>query len=138
MRSDSRCSKESTIFKAKGEWETVKAALAGNAVVREIVDYRGVPVLSVYRPIDFEGVRWAILGEIDIAEMLAPVNAMRNISALIGAAILLVVSLMSFLAARGITRPIMALTGTMGSLANGDHAVEITGAERGEIGRANV
>src|SRR3546814_13341298 len=39
---------------------------------------------------------------------------------------------MSFLAARGITRPIMALTGTMGSLANGDHAVEIPGTERGD------
>src|SRR3546814_12473523 len=64
--------------------------------------------------------------------MLAPVNAMRNISALIGAAILLVVSLMSFLAARGITRPIMALTRTMGSLANGDHANEIPGTERGD------
>src|SRR3546814_9676156 len=107
MRRDSRFSKESTILKSKVEGETVKAALAGNAGVREIVDYRGVPVLSVYRPIDFEGVRWAILGEIDLAEMLAPVNAMCNISALIGAAILLVVSLMSFLAARGITRPIM-------------------------------
>src|SRR3546814_10597294 len=81
MRSDSRFSKESTILKSKVEGETVKAALAGNAGVREIVDYRGVPVLSVYRPIDFEGVRWAILGEIDLAEMLAPVNAMRTISA---------------------------------------------------------
>src|SRR3546814_20858335 len=64
--------------------------------------------------------------------MLAPVNAMRNISALIGAAILLAVSLVSFLAARGITRPIMALTGTMGSLASGDHAIEIPGTERGD------
>src|SRR3546814_819499 len=74
MRSDSRFSKESTILKSKVEGETVKAALAGNAGVREIVDYRGVPVLSVYRPIDFEGVRWAIVGEIDLAEMLAPVQ----------------------------------------------------------------
>src|SRR3546814_1591618 len=64
--------------------------------------------------------------------MLAPFNAIRNSSALFGSSILLVVSLMSFLAARGITRPIMALTGAMGSLANGDHAVEIPGAERGD------
>jgi methyl-accepting chemotaxis protein len=132
MRSDSRFSDESTILKSKVEGETVKAALAGEDGVSEIIDYRGVPVLSVYRPIDFEGVRWAIIGEIDIAEMMGPVHEMRNISVLIGAGILVAVALVGFFAARGITGPIMAMTGAMGRLAQGDHGVEIPGTRRGD------
>src|SRR5690606_16790889 len=103
MRSDSRFAEESTILKSKVDGETVKAALAGEEGVREIVDYRGNPVLSVFRPIDFHGVRWAIIGEIDIAEMMAPVYAMRNVSALIGGGILVLVALVGYFAARGIT-----------------------------------
>src|SRR3546814_6990002 len=73
MRSDSRFSAESTILKTKVDGETVTAALAGEIGVREVVDYLGNPVLSVFRPIAFEGARWAIIGEIDIAEMMVPV-----------------------------------------------------------------
>src|SRR3546814_611971 len=132
MRNASRFSEESTILKTKVDGETVKAALAGEEGVREIVDYRGNPVLSVFRPIDFLGVRWAIIGEIDIAEMMAPVYAMRNVSALIGGGILVLVALVGFFAARGITGPILAMTGAMGKLAEGDHGVEIPGTQRGD------
>src|SRR3546814_14014763 len=123
MRNASRFSEESTILKTKVDGETVKAALAGEEGVLEIVDYRGNPVLSVFRPIDFLGVRWAIIGEIDIAEMMAPVYAMRNVSALIGGGILVLVALVGFFAARGITGPIQAMTGAMGKLAAGDHGI---------------
>ncbi len=132
MRSDSRFAEESTILKSKVDGETVKAALAGEEGVREIVDYRGNPVLSVFRPIDFHGVRWAIIGEIDIAEMMAPVYAMRNVSALIGGGILVLVALVGYFAARGITGPVLAMTGAMGKLSVGDHGVEIPGTQRGD------
>ncbi|GIK99221.1 MAG: hypothetical protein BroJett029_34300 [Alphaproteobacteria bacterium] len=132
MRSDSRFAEESTILKSEIESPTVTAALAGEQGVQEIIDYRGNPVLSVFRPIDFKGVRWAIIGEIDIAEMMAPVHAMRNVSALIGAGILVVVALVGFFAARGITGPIMAMTSAMGKLAEGDHGIEIPGTQRGD------
>jgi len=104
MRSDSRFAKEPTILKTKVDTDTVKAALAGNNGFADILDYRGVPVLSVYRPIDFEGVRWGIIGEIDEVEMMAPARRLRNIATLIGAGILAVVVVGVFVA-RGISGP---------------------------------
>ncbi|MDO8840339.1 MAG: methyl-accepting chemotaxis protein [Parvibaculum sp.] len=130
MRSDSRFSKTSTILETRIEGETVKAALAGESGIRNIRDYRGVPVLSAFRPFDFEGVRWAIIGEIDIEEMMIPANNMRNIAALIGLGVLIVLAAIGVFVARTITRPVSAMTGAMNMLAGGNHSVEIPATER--------
>lgn len=69
MRSDSRFSETSTILKTAVETETVKRALAGQRGVDFSDDYRGVPVLSAYDYLDFNGIRWAVMAEIDEAEV---------------------------------------------------------------------
>ncbi|MFQ5535732.1 MAG: cache domain-containing protein [Sphingomonadales bacterium] len=53
MRSDSRFSEKSTILVRKVEGPTVRAALKGGAGIEIIDDYRGVPVISAYKPFDF-------------------------------------------------------------------------------------
>lgn len=73
MRSDSRFSEESTILKTEVTGTTVDAALAGEKGVELVKDYRGIPVFSAYGPIDFLGTRWAVLAEIDKAEIAAPI-----------------------------------------------------------------
>jgi methyl-accepting chemotaxis protein len=69
MRSDSRFSDTTTILKTRVETEATRRALAGETGVDIVVDYRGVPVLSAYGPLEFEGVRWAVIAEIDEAEI---------------------------------------------------------------------
>jgi len=135
MRSDSRFSKTSTILVKKINTETVDNALAGKSGAATIPDYRGISVLSVYRPFEFEGVRWAIVGEIDTDETMIPVRAIRNMSALVGFGVLLFVSLMGFFAARSITGPILGMTSAMKRLADHDLTTVINGTERlDEIG----
>lgn len=46
----------------------VKSALEGGTGVDIYDDYRGVPVLSAYAPIQVNGVKWAIISEIDEEE----------------------------------------------------------------------
>ncbi len=130
MRSDSRFSSEATILASSVDSDTVRAALDGNAGVAEIVGHRGVPTLSVFRPFDFQGVRWAVIGEVDIAEMMAPVHHIRNVAMVIGLAVLLVVTMLGLWVARGITRPLSAMTGAMGELAGGNLAAEVPARER--------
>jgi methyl-accepting chemotaxis protein len=135
MRSDSRFSETSTILKTRIEKDSVRAALSGESGIIDTVGYRGEPVLSVYRPFDFEGVRWALIGEIDLDEMMIPVNQMRNLGLLIGLGVLGVLSAIGVFVARTITRPVTAMTDAMNVLAAGDHSVEIPATERGdEIG----
>jgi methyl-accepting chemotaxis protein len=49
-----------------------KAALAGEAGFSIFPDYRNVNVLSAYAPINIEGLKWAILAEIDEEEAFTP------------------------------------------------------------------
>jgi len=69
MRSDSRFSEESTILRTTVDTETVHLALQGESGVQITPDYRGIRVLSAYGPLKFEGVTWAVMAEIDEAEI---------------------------------------------------------------------
>ena len=130
MRSDSRFEKESTILKRKIDSQSVTEAVSGQSGSIQIHDYRGQLVQSAYRPFDFEGVRWAIIGEIDVAEMMQATTHMRNLAAIVGLLVLLGVGLIGMLVARSITRPISHMTEAMKTLADGDHSVIIPATER--------
>lgn len=135
MRSDSRFSKESTILKTRVEGETTRAALEGKEGTAVVKDYRGIPVFSAYGSIDFKGVRWGVLAEIDEAEVMKPVDKAVALTAKITGAAALLIVLIAIFAARSVTRPLSAMTATMRKLAADELDVEIPGASRrDEIG----
>jgi class 3 adenylate cyclase len=51
----------------------VEESLMGKQGLKLIRDYRDIPVLSSYAPLQIEGLKWAILSEIDLAEAYAPI-----------------------------------------------------------------
>tara|TARA_B100000315_G_scaffold183253_1_gene172158 strand:+ start:1725 stop:4109 length:2385 start_codon:yes stop_codon:yes gene_type:complete len=135
MRSDSRFSKESTILKTKITGETADAVLAGKSGVEIVDDYRGISVMSAFTPFEFVGVKYGILAEIDMAEILKPVDELGLFLLVAGLIITLVVLGIGLLFSRGVTKPIALMTGAMGTLAEGDTNVEVPATERGdEIG----
>lgn len=139
MRSDSRFSKESTILKRKIETEVVKKALAGEAGTSEALDYRGVEVLSAYAPITFHGVTWAVVSEIDMEEVDIPVFELRNVLAVVILIIAVVVGAIGYFLSRSITRPIGAMTGVMGHLAQDNLSVDVPYTDNAdEIGEMAV
>ncbi len=69
MRSDSRFSDTTTILRTRVDSETVGRAFAGETGVDMTEDYRGVPVLSAFGLLDFEGVKWAVMAEVDEQEV---------------------------------------------------------------------
>ncbi len=60
----------------KGRVDTVALtkALSGETAEDVIIDYNGNPVLSAFAPINFNGLSWALLAEIDVAEAFSPVD----------------------------------------------------------------
>jgi methyl-accepting chemotaxis protein len=78
MRSDSRFSDESTTLKTRVDTATVHLALEGQEGFQITDDYRGIPVYSAYGPVEFEGVRWAVLAEIDVAEAQRPAATLQR------------------------------------------------------------
>lgn len=69
MRSASRFVDESTVLRIEVDTPTVARALAGEQGIDTVADYRGIEVLSAYDFIEFDGVRWAVMAEIDSAEV---------------------------------------------------------------------
>ena len=49
----------------------MRDGLKGESGAHVVPDYRGIPVLSVYSPVDFGGQKWVLLAEIDETEILA-------------------------------------------------------------------
>ena len=119
FRSNSRFAKElgvkTTIINPKIKVDTapVRSALdqntSGTALER---DYRNVPVLSSWTPVTiFKGdgngngaVRWALVSEIDEAEVLAPVRRLRNFALVLFGLTSLGVALFAAALARRLTR----------------------------------
>ncbi len=75
MRSDSRFSEESTVLVVEVNTSSVQRALAGESGHMWAEDYRGVEVLSVYGSVSVGEHRWAVLAEIDRAEILSYASA---------------------------------------------------------------
>ena len=85
---------------ATGSCDTVasKNALKGQTNTEIVTDYNGNPVLSSYAPIKVgEDLKWAILSEIDEAEVLSVPNSIRNSLTIISVIVLIVVSLLFYI-----------------------------------------
>ncbi len=93
MRSDSRFSEGSTILVQEVDTETVRRALNGESGVDIVTDYRGVESVSAYGFLDFQGVRWAVMAEIDLEEVLRPARRLRRNLFFTGLAVLAFVAL---------------------------------------------
>ena len=93
----------------KVETAGTKAALQGERGTATFLDYRGVPVLSAYKPLEIGGLRWAIMSEIDEAEALAPASLLLRRVAMVSLAIAGLLILVSGLLSRSFTRPLRKL-----------------------------
>ena len=136
MRNDSRFSEESTILVRTIDSDAVRQAIAGNSGIVDSVDENGNAVLAAYSPLDFLGTRWAIVAQQSTAEILAPVERLRNDAIMWGAITIALVALIGLLVSRSIAHPIVRLSAIMKTIAEGDVTVDIAGQNRrDEIGQ---
>lgn len=111
-----------------------EAALSGEEGTMIFPDYRGVSVLSSYRPLDIPGLNWVIMSEIDEQEAFAPITQMA-VTTIMGAALLIIVIVaFSFFFSRSITTPLNALTEHANALAQGKLDEAVTFQRKDEIG----
>ncbi|WP_397574162.1 methyl-accepting chemotaxis protein [Silanimonas sp.] len=120
----------------------VDEAIAGRSGVAIYPDYRGVPVLGSYAPIDVLGLRWAILAEIDQAESDRPVQALIERIGLVALVAFVLFTLAGILVAlrlaRSINQPLAHLGDVVRRFGAGDDAVRAKLAPKDEIGELGV
>ncbi len=123
--------------------QSAKAALSGRSGIEHIEDYRNVEVLSAFAPLSIEGVNWAILSEIDVAEAMKDREDMLNRIWLIISIIMVVLIPITlgcgFMVGRGISTPINNFIGQVNKISKNkdlSHSVEYNGNDE-LLGLAN-
>jgi class 3 adenylate cyclase len=111
---------------------TVQAAFRGEHGVAEVEDYRGIPVLSAYGPLDLDSLRWAVLAERDMSELQEPLRAYARKGLATAAGLALVSSLMAMWLSSRLTRPISQLATAARRVSQGDMSVAVETFPEGE------
>lgn len=111
-------------------------ALKGESGYAIVKDYRGIDVLSAYKPLKIDGLDWIILSEIDYSEALSLTERLDNQIVLHIFALSLVALIISliigWLMARGVTGPISHLQQTVDHLSSGDGDLRLRLPESGK------
>ena len=129
--------KKAGLFKDRPELEVkvqnvaAERVLEGQHGVDRYADYRGVPVLGAYMPLE-NG--WGLLVKQDVAEAEALVNQLRNIMLLVGFGVLALAAGIGVVLARNIANPIKTMAETARGLALGDIDQEVAYISRDEVG----
>lgn len=116
--------KQTTIGLQAVATEGTRAALSGETGFSIFDDYRGVSVLSAYKPIQLVNLEWVVMSEIDEAEAMAPLYKLRNSQVFLTIVVCSIAALagaiLGYISAAVIIRPIKAMRHTVEQVAQGE------------------
>lgn len=135
MRSTSRFWKDKSPGEIAVKTQAVEKSLAGNAGTGIFPDYRGVKVLSVFRPIDRTDLNWVIISEIDWTEAMRPIVQLRYYLIGITFFIFLATTIITFFLSNAIAQPILKLRHVISQLSRGIIPERIEVDSQDEVGQ---
>ncbi|MDB5568991.1 MAG: chemotaxis protein [Hyphomicrobiales bacterium] len=133
LRNDSRFTKENDVLVTRVDIEASRAALKGHRVATSD-EHRGLELIQVGTPLEFNGVRWAIVAAQGAEEVLAPVRDMRRAMMTVGLLIFAAAATGGYFVARTLTVPLSQVVEAMNGLASGREVTLDLKDRRDEIG----
>jgi class 3 adenylate cyclase len=109
-------------------------AIRGREGLAIITDYRGVPVLSSYGPLDLDSIRWGVIAEMDVEEAYAPIRAYARRALLAATGLSLGTALLALVASWLLVRPLRQLTDAARRIGAGEVGVRVDLNSRDEFG----
>lgn len=97
-----------------------RGATSGSSNTEIIEDYRGVNVLSSYKPLQINGVNWGIISEIDEAEAFAALGTVQFQSGGLILATIVLVLIVGVIFANQIARPLVYTTSLLKDISEGE------------------
>jgi class 3 adenylate cyclase len=113
---------------------STEQALIGREGIALINDYRGVPVLSSYGPLDLNSLRWAVVAEIDEAEAYKPIYDYARNAVLATTALAIGTTILALLSSLLLVRPLKQLSVAARKISAGDTTVSVDLHTRDEFG----
>ncbi|MBF0627776.1 MAG: HAMP domain-containing protein [Magnetococcales bacterium] len=108
--------------------------MAGKSGAKVITDYNGNPVLSSFAPIKVGETLWAVLAEIDLAEVRQPIDHLVTAIVTLALAIAVVVGLVAITIANGIATPLTKGVELARAVAGGNLTATIQVDQKDEVG----
>jgi len=124
----------STLKNIKIETKATEEAIKGISATNTIKDYRGIDVITSYAPVDFNGLHWGIVAQIDAGEAYKNIEVLKRFMIIGFVIVFITVVLIAILIAGFITRPISALTVSAKEISNGNYQNLIGTYQKDEIG----
>lgn len=124
----------STILALPVHTDAAREAQAGRTDTRVLADYRAIPVLSSFAPLDIDDVRWSIISEVDVSEAFAATRQLRETLRLMGVCTALFFAVVGSLLARGIAGPVDRLARVARRFGDGDLRARIPDTGGDELG----
>jgi len=116
-----------------------QSALKGKTGFDHCINYRNIPVLSAYAPLNIQGVKWAILAETNTEEAFQTVTDIKQkivkTAFLIGTILILFSALTSFLFASKLVAPITRFRNIMQRFHAGEDTLRINATSNDELGQ---
>lgn len=141
MRSDSRFAETPTMLSRRVEMEAVRKALSGEHGFMFDTDGAGQSVMAAFAPLDFSGLRWALLGQMTEDEIMQPVAELGLQTVIISAIVMALLFVLSWFLAMDIVRPLRAILDAIAEMAKGNEA-NVPGERRtdeiGELARSTI
>ncbi len=109
-----------TILQQPVATPAVTKAIAGGSGTQQVTDYRGVPVLSSYAPLQIKGFDWVILAQMDLAEAYAPIHAFQNQILITVTLLILVVTVLAMALAHLFVKPVQQLIDSARKVSSGE------------------
>lgn len=128
MRSDSYLSPETHSVaasfadpvKGRADSDAIRNALNGVHGVGVIENYLGNDVLSAYHTIEYGDIKWALVGEISLGEVKAPIRADLLVALAIIACTALALALVAWFLGSNIARPLISTANALKDIAQGE------------------
>ncbi len=119
LRNNTRLSEESSVLKARRENAAVDAAFSGKPDTCSY-ESNGTRFFAAAMPFEYLGHSWAMLAEVDEAEVLAPVKQLAVANVSIGAIAVIVVTTAFLAIGRWVSRRANTMVAGLGRLESGD------------------
>ncbi|MFP6736975.1 MAG: adenylate/guanylate cyclase domain-containing protein [Rhodospirillales bacterium] len=117
FRSQPRFESQPFVVEKSFKGDAIEAAFRNQEGVMVTQSYDGTPVLAAYGSLIFHGAKWAVLSEMNLAEIRMPIKDMRLRMILIGSSLTVLMIFIGVFAARTVTIPLSSVSEAMDTYA---------------------
>jgi class 3 adenylate cyclase len=109
-----------TILQQQVQNAALSKANAGGSGTMQVLDYRGVPVLSSFSPLKIPGLDWVIIAQMDLAEAYEPIYAFQRQILTSVTLLILLITMLAMALAHQFVKPIQHLIESARKVSSGE------------------